>query len=743
MALYGNDMIDVQLDDGRRLTVPAQLAANYPGMRPVQQPAPMAPELGGQGMPPGALAPQPPGAPAMIGAAPGMGGPPGASAPPPEETPQRAQPAPLTAPTSPVLTPQDQADLAARTKAATPPPAAPPQPKPVTNADLAKGGAAATFNLERAAQEGQKAAALEAGRVDADEATKIGNAMALRDEESQRILQERAKVAADNQKRLDTKMAEYERNAKALSETKIDRSDDHPIMTLIGVILAGIGASRDGKGGNVALDMLSKKIDQKVAAQMAQIDLRQKGLATQRDMLNVEGERGRDRLAEIDQRTIAAFTQAKQKIETIKAQSGSPRAQANADMAVAAIDEKIAARYGEASQREQQRIDKEQTRKDALQMHRDSIGVQYAGQREQRRHNLASEADARTARADAAKEALAKGDAAAAKLIMERGISGEVTTITDKDGKPLKNEDGTVQTKTGLITMKNGEPWIPKGTESVVADLQKKHPAVTAYVETLDELRKLGPEFLTGAMNSDKKQRMDQIMGTLRLQAIAVNNLGVPTGKDIDLAENFIGTSDPTRWRSSLAGLQQSRDTVVRNHNAVLRSAGLDKPWNPVDIGKKGPVEQAGDATLKSLSANPDRDFSITQWQEELGGNPAGNSADPKAQQARAGYAAAGYMMPSQRRDLDSLGKAAIGQDPEKRKLALNILENTVNGGGNEAIKAYAQQLLTNAATVTTSTEDTARPSARSVANDTLSAPPLAQPAPTKPVRRDSAGNPL
>jgi hypothetical protein len=173
---------------------------------------------------------------------------------------------------------------------------------------------------------------------------------------------------------------------------------------------------------------------------------------------------------------------------------------------------------------------------------------------------------------------------------------------------------------------------------------------------------------------------MKQLAGTARLQAIAMNGLGVPTGNDIELADAFVGTSDPTKLRSSLAGLMQSRETAVRNHNAVLKEHGLDKAWNPPDLGgtQRVDIASADNTALKRRgSGNPDdiyRDEFARQgtalgvprapggellWSQRPG---AAEQAKAAADAAVADYKTTG-ITPAQRAGVDKLRVQAEGGD--------------------------------------------------------------------------------
>jgi hypothetical protein len=335
-------------------------------------------------------------------------------------------------------------------------------------------------------------------------------------------------------------------------------------------------------------------------------------------------------------------------------------------------------------------------------------------------------------------------------MIRERAMGGEATVVKDKNGNAVMDENGNPQVQVGLITRKDGSVWVPNGTEASITALQKKHNAATNLVQTLDEIRKLGPEWLSDTANSDKSQKLKQLMGDARLQAIAAKDLGVPTGHDIELAENFIGTSDPTRWRDSLAGIMQSRKSIVRDHNAELRTAGLDKDWDPPDLGKKGATAAAGDDQLKDLMRDPAKDDgdTVERWGSEVGMFPfhvtSSTAGLPIAKQSLEYLHEHGLILPSQAAVITTWGDALKSSDAKAREKAASYLVQVTKSGGSPAIKALAQQTLNDATSSNfegsnTATEEINTPQ-REVARDTARTP-ARKSKPAALPRLNSAGN--
>ncbi len=421
MALFGSDMTEVMTPDGRRITVPQQLAAQFPGLQPVPPPeVARPPDL--PASPP--FVPQPQDAPVV--------------APPPDN----ATAAPVTSPSQvpapsggparpqgPVTDPSQQRE------------GAPNAPRPMTDQQLRGMGNAGVYGQQSQAVDQQQAAVDRQAQGEADEWRKIGEVSAQRDERVQQILEEDQRRAAEHQQFMDGKMADYERSAKSLADIKIDRSVDHPILAAISVAMGAIGATLAGHGDrNPALDMLMKGIDRKVAAQMQDIDNRRAGLAQQRDILGLQRDKGRDEQGARDKLKLAAIDQAMQKIDTIKAQSNSPRAIANGDATKAAL----AVERGKL-------LEGAMTREQTKKQHEDQLKATYAGQAQSERHfnktfdENVRQFDKKEANdlEQAAMAARAKGNEARAKQITDAAKLNEERGISDPtDGKRFLQPEG-------------------------------------------------------------------------------------------------------------------------------------------------------------------------------------------------------------------------------------------------------------------------------------------------------------
>jgi hypothetical protein len=607
MALFGTDMVNVQTPDGRRLTLPAQLAQQFPGLQPV---APLQQSLGPSL---GGAAPGPPPAPVPEVAAPAP--PPGPVTAPSQSAPTGPTPAP---PRGPVTSP-----------AQVPEPGPVNTPKPPTDAELAKRGVAGGLAAENAGYDQQAAAVRTGAMVDADAATQIGQAMAARDAQAQAELEKRAKVAEQQQAQLDRAMQERQMAAKALADKKIDRSADHPVLSMISIVLGAIGtamvdrdaaitaaiggrAAPQSTGENPALRAFYASIDRKVAAQMADIEKGRGDLAETDKTIAMMRANGADRLQTMDVLRDAALQQAQRGIETLKTKLGAPRAQANADMLLADIQQKRAASENQAASTAYQRIQAEQARKDQLQMHAQSVGVQLRGQNleqgrwqqdfaEKKRQFDIKEANDLEAVRLAHPGKTAAAAAAALKDNEERGIGDPATgsyLLQPEGAKVAKEAEGHQATaeqfraaadreqdpgrRSALAARADAEAQkaaelrieaSTTGTWRVGKDERKEVSSLASTAQTIastaDEIKllrqKYGNEFTSSAAKAEMQEKSTALLMYLK----NAWKLGVLSGSDAEYIESATG-GDPSKLTAAdVSSLFGSPDKAARLDSLV------------------------------------------------------------------------------------------------------------------------------------------------------------------------------
>lgn len=468
MALYGGNLVDVTTPDGRRVSMPADLAANFEGLSPVPPPVPELPPDPQLGAPAAQTPLSPPlDVPSFtpeevqqFSAPPAVPG----FAPP--QVPQAAPDGVVAPAPSPVVAPAEPAKP--------PPPqlASPLSSTAISNKELGKTTNADVLNQQNAVIDSQSGAVSQLATVEADEATRIGNEKAAKDAEVDRILLDRKasadKFAAD----LDKRMSDYDRGVKELANIKIDRKADYEGLGMLAILVGGIGAALEGKGGpNLAFDAYYKGIDRKVQGQMQDLEIKRGNLAQQKDRLGMQRELNRDALAEFDQRRTAEIDRSLSKIETIKATSQSDKVIANANLAQANLEGKKAEIRAEAVQREHDRLRAEQARKDAL-----------AAQAQARKDAAKREADAKAERdrnfAEGVRQFdVQQGNAAKNAAAVAQGKGGEEFRKLDE-----RNEERGIKFNGKLLLQSKGQQIVDaadaaaKQAQEMVAKAQTAPP---------------------------------------------------------------------------------------------------------------------------------------------------------------------------------------------------------------------------------------------------------------------------
>ncbi len=274
MSLFpGDEMIDVELPDGRAMRLPKSLAGALAGVMPVNQsqPEPATPE-------PGAV-PSQPYAPAPMEESPVdtihdiasvVGVQPSApyAAGVQGSDPNVAQVDAVSSVGAPVPA-QDNADsrreyaerAALEADARRPPPSV---------RDIGPDGALA--GQQNALQEQAKAAVAHANNEAAGQAL-VAKEVLRRNSDTDKLIEDLKKKQEAEVREFETKKAQVDALRDKFANTKIDRTHDHPFIAAIGVVLAAIGMKRDNvQGPNPAVDAYFKAIDRKVAGQMADLD---------------------------------------------------------------------------------------------------------------------------------------------------------------------------------------------------------------------------------------------------------------------------------------------------------------------------------------------------------------------------------------------------------------------------------------------------------------------------------------
>jgi hypothetical protein len=473
----------------------------------------------------------------------------------------------------------------------------------------------------------------------------------------------------DYQKTRATKEAQAVALLKQSDDYKIDRGQFQKEMGAGGAIgwgiatlLSAVGDYYLGKAGqpNPVLQMMQQAMNANVQKQMDERE-RLKGRAVNAfHALDKYDAFSKDRMAQ------TALLEARN--DKMLADYIQMAASKTADSATLA---RAAKAIGELRQSSAEKAEKAAEYATKLDVDQKQLGVsQYnaqtsrLGHQETVRHNLATEDLAQQSKDLEAIKLTQAGRTDEAKLVRERALGGSATVKRDEKGQPVIGADGKPVIEYGLLRNKDGTTFIPKGTEPNITKLQDHHNTIQEYVGVLDRIRELGPEWLSDTANSDKLQQLKQQVQTAKNLAIRLLDLGVPTGKDVEMAENFIGTNDASRRKDSLAGIMESRKTAVDFHNRELKTAGYDQDWtipDPLSAPKSAPTPEQ--QTLTELKVKPS--LSYEKAFKEAAQYTLKEIRDPVEATRAARKEAEQYKLitPSQTRKLQDLERRAMGGD--------------------------------------------------------------------------------
>lgn len=592
------------------------------------------------------------------------------------------------------------------------PPPSPPEPQPVappeptlqplpavTNQDLAAMGEAGPANLKVAALDQAKDAAQRLGTAQANQMLAISAVEKAANDEADRQLLEIRQQAEANAKAVQDATDNYVRNAKAVADKKVDHGMDNPVMVAIGFALNALGTALKGGDMSKIMQPIYDAVDRKVKLQMADIDNGRANLALQREALGILKQSGNDKVTLKNTLMLAGLEQAKRRVEEVKTRSTSDISRAQTDEALANLNIRIADTINEAHGVHQQRQDAKEARAQAERLARSQMWVQMRGQDLQdqaHRDSIAAQI------LQESKKALSAGNVKLAEDIQKRAIGGEVKPIKDEKGNVIGSVTGLMRQKHTVDGHSTGDVFIPTGTDASVSDLQKQQPVTAALIGTIDEILRLGPEWLSDTANTDKKQKLDELFGAAKTQANVALGLGVPTGKDIELSTAALGTTNPSRFKDSIAGLRQARKTFARVQNERFRAAGLDHDWIPVDLGTPGSVAKPGDEARKLLFSKPD--IQTKQFEQYLDKKRAGLAGAERTslKQYQQDYKQAYIEFRNiydpgasidQQNKIEELRRVAIGSDKEAQD-AVDLLTEISKKGPTESIRRRASDAL-------------------------------------------------
>lgn len=529
------------------------------------------------------------------------------------------------------------------------------------------------------------------------------------------------KAMAEAHARTQAKMDGILKRSEALERERIDpnrqlnsRSTGRHIADFIGAIAGGAAAGQvpGGNGVNHYVDWMQKDIDRDIDAQKFDIENRRQGLSAQRGMVAEEFARTGNMYQATQAVRLASYTAARNDLLT-QQQLYDPRGRRAAAIGQAAGE--MSARIATAQQQmHQQQLETElKVSKQQLEYQQqqltdrhlrvdEKIGQQNAntsawGKSIEQQNNLANqELKAAEITATALKEKDKKADAEADKD-RELGVLGPPSI---KNGKvtydPLRNADGTVaRAKT---------PELSKA-------ISEKKSATDTIVQLMDEALRMRTGWSNSVKDRDEWQRISSNWALAKAKGKDALGLGALSEEDYKLLDGFLGSSDPTKVLSPVAGIKKARANILQMFNNDLRgytTYNNDRPYDIEDTSSPPPPrETVEDARVKrALRDEPSEaalDNQYGAWSKKWAGDHGGwkkaaetyGSNRDAAKAAREDYDSRHKVLPSTEQTINELARNAFhGKDPADRSTAEAHLAQLAEHGPNGATRDYAQAQL-------------------------------------------------
>jgi hypothetical protein len=547
----------------------------------------------------------------------------------------------------------------------------------------------------------ERQAAMDAQAAEAAKNESVATAQAESEKrQAQQAVQDAAQRKAD-QETTAKYATQYAQQIKDAADYKVNTDRSVGIGGLIAVALSGIGQALDHQHGpNAALQIINDGIDKQINDQWAKKKSLGDAAAQTKDVLETSRQTAADHRTDQDVQRAALTKAASDRIATITAQSANPELVARGKMIQAGLDQKAAELTTGLAQR---KLAAEKAAQDQANT-RAQLGVQYGHLK------LAQDQFAYTQKKDADTLALETlklnqaGNAKQSEAIQKSGVGGVAVILKDDNGNPILDKDGNPQVKQDILRNKDGTPFIAMGNDQQVGELRKKKAATDFLVNVMDETQRLRTGWSNSVTDREEWQRIQANWSAAKAKGKDLLGLGALSGDDYKLLDGFLGSSDPTKFRSDAAGISQARKNVLSMFNGEAHSMGLDGDYDPPDMSKPvaPPVTTDEQGFKNVLSSAADKNMYDSAKEYGVSTVDAdGNQRSGKdiAGDVMAKLDATGSMSPSQRNEIDKWGR--IINDPKAtpaaKKAAGEYLEKAATQAQTKTVKTYAQAVATRA----------------------------------------------
>lgn len=541
--------------------------------------------------------------PAPDPAAPGAAPPVPVAAPPVDPmlamAPPEAPPAPL---------PQIEPPLAAPPLAAAPvpAPAAPlsplpdlgPQPVPITELPSV-GDRREQDALNQKALTDQAGFSEDVTRSNQDKATYIAQRrkeMADADVAAARQHVEDRKAAdAITQVKMDAVIAD----ATRIANTKIDPtgglSGGRQIAGVLGAIIGGLVQGRTGSSRNAGMDALNDVINRGIDAQKADLANQREGVNLRQNVLAQEFAKHGDMYRAEEAVRLAALQHADDYLAT-EQQNYDPRGRTGLLIAgeraqVAAAKTQAGIAFADKT-REQALKEREQGRKEAETLSTIAKNNAEAGK-------LRAEAGKVKASdqvfAPEVWAAMYPNNPPPPRAMNAKDYADHLGVVSK--GQDIKNNAlETTNIIPGVREPGAKTDFVAIGDKSDVGKLRAKVAANTTIVHLLDQALRLRTGYSNNNVaDRDEWLQLKQTWGALKAKGKDALGLGVLSGDDYKLLEEYLGTDDPTSVRDPTAGIQAARRTALLDVNDALGAQGFRGTFDIPDTSKPPPSRRTPD----------------------------------------------------------------------------------------------------------------------------------------------------
>jgi len=376
-------------------------------------------------------------------------------------------------------------------------------------------------------------------------------------------------------KRAEAKMADIEADSKRLSAQKLDTS--YPGGKLAAVLMGVVGGLVQGRTGspqNYGLQLVQQGIDDWVNKQKSDIENGRADLATRRGIVAEEFAKHGDLFRAAESARAAGYERQINVLQA-EAQNYDPHGTTARSIADSIVGLRQAQGAALASARKNAVDEQSKLAAYELQL------LDIAKKRQALGGGGAAGLDEKAVRP-------------AAAWAKDYGITdprvADLPPMTGKQfkeivggGYELQNKQaqaGQLERERGALPLfdDKGEriAFEPHGSTPKVDEFRAKASSTQEMVNLLDQAMAVRTGWSSDVGNSEEKQRLNAIMGKIKLAAKNAETLGAISESDLGLINGLVGAKDFSQFRDVKAGVDQARQNLIDSVRTAAVGAGMD-----------------------------------------------------------------------------------------------------------------------------------------------------------------------